>query len=807
MSDEQPASVDSGLFAGDRRAIPLEGVRIDARLEGLATEVTVAQRYRNRETVAVEAVYVFPLEEGAAVCGFEARIGDRVIRGRVEEREKAFAIYDDAMAKGHGAFLLDQERPNVFTASVGNLRPEEAVEIRITYVALARHDGRCLRLMIPTTVSPRYVPPEPRPPEPRPPQAGPPQAGPPEVGPPETGQGAGRPDGERVNPERWLSVPYGLELRVEAGMDSPIESIESPSHPVRVETRETGAVVELSRQRAALDRDFVLRIETSEPHRPSVRTARENDGTGVCQLTFYPDFDEERSGSRAGAEVIFLLDCSGSMIGDSIDQARRALALSIRSLEEGDSFQVVRFGSTFESLWRHPRRFGESTLDEATEYIDAVEADLGGTEISAPLSKVLKLCRDAERKRRILLLTDGQVANERAVVRLAEESAGEARIFTFGIGAGASEYLVRELARVSRGAAEFIFPGERIEPKVLRMLGRVRAPAADGVALDWGTLEAEQAPSRTPPVFGGDSLTVFGRVRGGESGVVTLSAGGDSWQLEVDFESAETGGAIPALWARETLRELERGIGRGSAQRRPEAERRQRQRLVELGRRYGLISSATSYVAVEERPPGERVEGAAELRRIPIALTTGWGGIGRLVAGHGPPRARVGAAKPANLHLASPPMLAQASAGPRGALHQLTNAIGGLFGKAKPRRARRPAAARPARPARRATDRLYALLMTQKADGSFHWSRELEKWLGADLVAAKRAAGEHGEAVVATALALALLERDEAAREDQWRPAAGKARKWLARQPADFDVQAVLGGQLGTAAEPSSESL
>ncbi len=116
----------SGLFAGDnRRPIPLEGVRIDARLEGLASEVTVAQRYRNRETVAVEAVYVFPLEEGAAVCGFEARIGDKIVRGRVEEREKAFEIYDDAMADGDGAFLLDQERPNVFTASVGGLRPGE----------------------------------------------------------------------------------------------------------------------------------------------------------------------------------------------------------------------------------------------------------------------------------------------------------------------------------------------------------------------------------------------------------------------------------------------------------------------------------------------------------------------------------------------------------------------------------------------------------------------------------------------------------------------------------------------------------
>src|SRR5262245_10255866 len=146
MSEKQ----HSCLVAANHAEIPLEGVRIDARLAGLCSEVKVTQRYTNKESVDVEAVYVFPLEEGSAVCGFEAKVGDRVIRGRVEEREKAFEIYDDAMAAGNGAFLLDQERPNVFTASVGNLRPKETVEITITYVALLTYEGPSVRLMIPT---------------------------------------------------------------------------------------------------------------------------------------------------------------------------------------------------------------------------------------------------------------------------------------------------------------------------------------------------------------------------------------------------------------------------------------------------------------------------------------------------------------------------------------------------------------------------------------------------------------------------------------------------------------------------------
>ena len=87
----------------------------------------MTQRFVNRESQPIEAVYVFPLDEGAAVCGFEAMIDGRLVVGEVKEREEAFRIYDDAMERGDGAFLLDEERPDVFQASVGNLPPGKEV--------------------------------------------------------------------------------------------------------------------------------------------------------------------------------------------------------------------------------------------------------------------------------------------------------------------------------------------------------------------------------------------------------------------------------------------------------------------------------------------------------------------------------------------------------------------------------------------------------------------------------------------------------------------------------------------------------
>ncbi len=350
---------------------------------------------------------------------------------------------------------------------------------------------------------------------------------------------------------------------------------------------------------------------------------------------------------------------------------------------------------------------------------------------------------------------------------------------------------------------------------MLRTFGRVRAPALGDVALDWGGLEIEQAPARTPPIFAGDSLTIFARIRerSPSRADVTLAAGGETWLQSWDLEQAEVGGPIPRLWARELIRELERGVPPGSAQQRPAAERRRHRRLVELGRRHGLVSSATSYVAVEERSDEERVEGPAELRRIPIALTAGWGGHGRLTASSrrrtggnrlrsprvGRSRSRGGMPQPgfADVVMESEVYLAAAAPAPAPAsavaaaasgLQKVSAAVGGLFARSDPERSEGQGERLGGRP----TDRVYALLMTQKADGSFRLSAELKRWLAERLSEVELAVREHGEAVVATAVAVALLERDEISREDEWRLAARKAGRWLARNGAGFEAAAVL---------------
>src|SRR6476646_8774489 len=213
MPDTVTPPTRAGLFTTAATPVPLAGVSVVADIVNLCARVTVTQRFVNREATPIEAVYLFPLDEAAAVCGFEALIDGTLVVGKSMEREAAFAKYDDAMQEGHGASLLDEERPDVVQASVGNLPPGKEALLKSTYVSeLGVQDG-ALRFVVPTTVSPRYAPAVDR-------------------------VGVGRSDEQTLNPPRDWNVPYGLNLTVNLAMSGAIGRIESPSHPIAIAVSE-----------------------------------------------------------------------------------------------------------------------------------------------------------------------------------------------------------------------------------------------------------------------------------------------------------------------------------------------------------------------------------------------------------------------------------------------------------------------------------------------------------------------------------------------------------------------------------------
>jgi Ca-activated chloride channel family protein len=701
------------LFA-EGKPVPLEGVAIDAEVRDFCSRVTVTHRYRNREDRAIEALYVFPLDERAAVCGFAALVDGVEILGEVKEREEAFDRYDDALSQGHGAFLLDQERSDVFTAGIGNLLPGKEAIVRITYVAELGLEGQDLRFVLPTTISPRYAPLEDR-------------------------KGVGRSEAEAVNPPIAWRVPYGLELTVRLEMPSPIRGLESPSHPLAIEIDGASASVRLGERTTALDRDFVLLVKLQEPHQPRA-WVEERNGEAVAMIAFQPRFEIRES----PAEVIFVVDRSGSMGGSSIAEARNALQLSLRSLREGSRFNIVGFGSTHRMLFPESRLYGEESLRIATEHVSSLEADLGGTEILPALAAVYGAGR-TDLPRQLIVMTDGQVTNTEAVTSLVRKHADTTRVFTLGIGAGASHDLVRGMARAGKGAEEMIFPGERIEAKVLRQLSRALAPALDDVRVSWGGLEARQAPYRVPPVFANGRVLVYGFLdRPLEKEVeVRLEASGVegvlSFPVRLSPSRMQSGSLVSTLAARALLRDLEEVPDKEAA--------------IAASLKYGLSSKWASFVAVETRENAAPRE--IELRRVPVAITRGWGGLmsGTFV-----------------LSL--------------GAGTDMDMDTGEMYRMPVPSDARSFLTAGIRRETSRGVD---ALVVLQRADGTWDLDDALASFLGKrPRQLKKKLEGATGDPEVAarawaTALALAWLERNAADSRAEWELLADKAKGWLSR--------------------------
>jgi Ca-activated chloride channel family protein len=748
--------VTAGLLAGDV-PVPLEGISVEASVNAASARVTIVQRYRNHEARPIEAVYVFPLDEGAAVCGFEAVSGGVHYVAEVKPRDEAFTRYDDALQAGHRAYLLDEERPDVFTASVGNLPPGAEVLLKLTYVVELALDGPAVRFTLPTTVSPRYAPAEDR-------------------------VGVGRSEEETLNPPVAWRVPYGLDLSVDVRMPEAITRVASPSHPLSIAVDGARATVTLAQADTALDRDVVVLIEARGLETPHAIVECDAGGRHAAAIVFQPAFELE----QAPSEIIFLVDRSGSMQGTSIAEVRNALQLCLRSLTAGSRFDIVGFGSTFQSLFGESRPYEEDTLAAATEHVSRMKADMAGTEVLPALTAVLGRSRQADLPRQIVIFTDGQVTNTDAVIALVRQHAATTRVFTFGIGRGSSAHLVRGLARAGNGAAEFIYPGERVEAKVLRQFARVLAPALTDVRVDWGGLEVRPAPTVAPAVFAGGRVVVYGWIANVKPAVVTLSARGPqgpvSFAVPLDPAGATAGTTLTTLAARTLIRELEESpdvlTARGSKQGRRPAASRATDEIVRLATMYGLASRETSFVAVERREVP--VEGDMALRRIPVALTSGWGGMEDAIT------LGVSAFDPGRVSAASPGIGTARSWGAfQLGVDPEAEAAPRLLGSLR---------AMYSRPLQSGSDRpLDRLVALQRADGSWELSKTLTRALG--LSVAKVSAGRSEVAGAAdpdrawaTAVALAWLERHASDTRDEWTLLARKAEAWLRAAAGDADT-------------------
>jgi Ca-activated chloride channel family protein len=344
-----------------------------------------------------------------------------------------------------------------------------------------------------------------------------------------------------------------------------------------------------------------------------------------------PNFDDLPVEEIPKSEIIFVLDCSGSMQGTSITEAKEALELSLRALSEKERFNIFRFGSVYKSFSQQSMEYSSKTLDKALYYLQRIDADMGGTEIYRPLEHICSLPVMEGYRRDVLLLTDGEVANPDEVIQMVSSSVEKnpsLRFFTFGIGYGASHHLVKGIARAGQGKCEMVMPGEKIQPKVLRQFSRMSQPSMTEASLSFESAEAGNLKI-LPPLFEGDSycqLRKLNRVK--EAAKVTFNGSymGKHHSWVAELVDAGRDNTMLILWAMSRIEHLKtHGIG-GSNQK-GRQQQRIKNEVTRLGLRYNLLSDYTSFVCVEKRADGQKEPGQPEYRRIPVMMTRDWHGI------------------------------------------------------------------------------------------------------------------------------------------------------------------------------------
>ena len=577
----------TGLHARNGEKIALQSVNIDVSFNNLLCETLVSQVYKNLEQVPIEAVYTFPLTSQAVLLGLKVVIGGRELQGVVVEKTSAEAQYEEAITNGDAAIMLEQVQLGLYTMNVGNMKAGEEVRVTIRHVELYTWQNNNLRFHLPTTIAPRYGNPE------------------------STGMQP------HQTPEYDLLVENRFRLALRLVGVLARAQLTCPSHKITVDDSKEITVVTLAAREASMDRDFILNISEPEAAKNFVLTDRDYDGGFVALASFVPKFPSQEKIPPKSIKIV--VDCSGSMNGDSIAQARQAISNILDHLRPEDFFNIIPFGSTCKTYFDRQVLATKKNIAVVQRLLRSLDADMGGTEMRQALQTVVQL-PGPSMPQDILLITDGEIWEGDEIIK--EMIASKHRVFTIGVGSSVSEGFVRQLAKETNGACELVVPGEKMAEKIVRHFKRIFLPRAEGVKISWPEVPAQIIPSDLGPVYDGDTINVFALLNEDLQGPVSLELTHADGQVVSITVNREITGNLASN--DDSISCLAR-IARFKA-----LEDMDEKQATATATRYQLISRYTNYLVVNKLAEEEKSNGLPHLRKVPQMVAAGWGGGGSI---------------------------------------------------------------------------------------------------------------------------------------------------------------------------------
>ncbi|HEX8367107.1 MAG TPA: TonB family protein [Pyrinomonadaceae bacterium] len=564
-------------------ACPLKHTDVKAEISGFLARVKVTQEFENNFSDKIEAVYVFPLPQNAAVDDMTMRLGERVVRGKIMKREEAREVYEAAKSNGQIAGLLDQERPNIFTQSVANILPGEKVIIEISYVETLKYEDGQYEFVFPMVVGPRYIPGT------------------------ATGQQGGGfspdtdkvPDASKITPnaaKERAGHDISIEVRLDAGV--PFENVASKSHQIESNRLSAGSsLIRLKNEKTIPNKDFILRYDVAGKKIEDAVLLHRAEKGGYFTLILQPP-DNVRPQDVTPKEIVFVLDTSGSMSGFPIEKAKESMKLALDGLNPQDTFNLITFAGDTAVLFDKPVPATAENLRKAQAFLESRQGG-GGTEMMKAIVAALEPSDSQQHVRVVCFMTDGYVGNDKEIIAEIQKHRN-ARVFSFGIGGSVNRFLLDKMAEEGRGEVEYVALNDDGSAAARRFYERLRSPLLTDISLDFGNLPvADVYPKRINDLFSAKPVVVHGRFTKAGSGTIRLK--GKSFGREVVREipvnlpeNEPNHDVLATLWARTRIDDL---TSQDYTNNKPEI----RETITNLGLEYRLLTQFTSFVAVEER--------------------------------------------------------------------------------------------------------------------------------------------------------------------------------------------------------------
>lgn len=473
---------------------PLKSIKNSITIsEGIA-KVLIIQEYSNDYNVSLETEYFFPINTDAVFDGFQAKLNNKTFIGKIKEKEAAKQEYQKNLEQGNTVAYseIDANSHDIMKVNLGNILPNQTIFIQYSYIQpLELVLNRFKRFILYSTLTPRYDP------------------------------GTGNSSNVQINEVAASNNTYKWDIWVNLSSVNSIPTLYSPSHKIVVQdyqtTRSYIKIITLdSSESRDPNKDFVLIFEENQQYIPKVIVEKHQlfNNSTIAMLSFYPELNSLTTQEaqmiisaknetnplvsdiqKSKGEFFFIIDRSGSMYGDRIENLKKALVLFLKSLPNDSYFNVISFGSQYEPLFKSSDngnnyriisvRYNDKNLAEALEKIQSFDADLGGTEIYDPIDQTFNSQIRLGYPKIIFLLTDGDVSNSNQIVRMIKNKSGFSRVYTVGIGNGVSTSLIKRMAAVGKGSYEFVQDSSNLEQKTINLLHKSISPYAYNIEISF----------------------------------------------------------------------------------------------------------------------------------------------------------------------------------------------------------------------------------------------------------------------------------------------------------------------------------